>query len=48
MKKFLATLSVLAVLSLVSQGCNTVKGIGKDVQTVGEKGQEVIDSSEKK
>jgi len=37
MKRFSAMI-VLAVLSMVVlSGCNTVKGVGKDVQKVGEK-----------
>ncbi|CAN7166879.1 entericidin A/B family lipoprotein [Pseudoxanthomonas sp. LjRoot143] len=37
MKRFSA-LIVLALLSIaVLSGCNTVKGVGKDVQKVGEK-----------
>jgi entericidin A len=37
MKRFSA-LIVLALLSMaVLSGCNTVKGVGKDVQKVGEK-----------
>ena len=37
MKRFSAMI-VLALLSMaVLSGCNTVKGVGKDVQKVGEK-----------
>jgi predicted small secreted protein len=43
MKSLLALFSVLTVLALVSVGCHTVQGAGKDIQTVGEKGQEAID-----
>ena len=37
MKRF-SSMIVLALLSMaVLSGCNTVKGVGKDVQKVGEK-----------
>ncbi len=34
---FLASILVLAVLSLLCVGCQTTKGFGRDVQHVGEK-----------
>lgn len=44
MKKNLARLSVLAALAaaLVVTGCNTVKGVGKDIETAGDKTQKAI------
>jgi predicted small secreted protein len=45
MHKFvLSTLSAALLLS----GCATVKGLGKDIQSVGEAGQKVVDAPKKK
>lgn len=33
----------ISALSLSASACNTVKGLGKDIQSVGEAGEEVID-----
>ncbi len=41
-----AALSALAGVSLTA--CNTVKGVGRDVQSVGQAGQDAIDNSSKK
>lgn len=35
-------LAALAALSLGTAACNTVKGLGEDIQSVGEAGEEVI------
>jgi len=32
----------IAALSLTASACNTVKGAGKDIESVGEAGDEVI------
>ncbi|MBX7541059.1 entericidin A/B family lipoprotein [Qipengyuania sphaerica] len=40
-KKITLLLSVLT-MSVVVAGCNTVKGFGRDVQSVGEAGEEAI------
>ena len=40
-KKFTLLLSVLT-MSVVVAGCNTVKGFGRDVQSIGEAGEEAI------
>ncbi len=34
--------AALAALALTSTACNTVKGIGEDIKSVGETGEEVI------
>jgi predicted small secreted protein len=47
MKHLLAMTCVLALFLLCTPGCNTVKGAGKDLQVVGEKGQELIDGERK-
>lgn len=39
---------VMTATALALSGCATVKGIGKDVQSVGEAGQKVIDQDKKK
>jgi len=39
-KTLIAT--ALAALTLTSAACNTVKGIGEDIKSVGETGEEVI------
>lgn len=41
-KKATFLLSVLT-LSAVVAGCNTVKGLGRDIQSVGKAGEEGID-----
>ena len=33
----------LVTLSVVVAGCNTVKGLGEDIQSVGRAGEEAID-----
>ena len=40
-KTILAT--ALAALTLTSTACNTVQGIGRDIESVGQTGEEVID-----
>ncbi len=44
MKKNLARLYVVAALAaaLAITGCNTVKGVGKDIETAGDKTQKAI------
>lgn len=37
-----AALLVLAALALSTAACNTVKGVGKDIQSVGEAGEKAI------
>ncbi|MEL7445529.1 MAG: entericidin A/B family lipoprotein [Pseudomonadota bacterium] len=39
-KTIIAT--ALAALTLTSAACNTVKGLGEDIQSVGEAGEDVI------
>ncbi len=34
--------AALAALTLTSTACNTVKGLGEDIKSVGETGEEVI------
>lgn len=34
--------SALAALTLSATACNTVKGLGRDIESVGSKGEEVI------
>ena len=34
--------AALAALTLTSAACNTVKGLGEDIKSVGETGEEVI------
>ena len=36
MKKLFAVASTAAVIALVLAGCNTIAGVGKDVQKVGQ------------
>jgi predicted small secreted protein len=42
MLKRLVLLIILIVLLVVSVGCNTVQGVGKDIEWTGEKGAEII------
>ncbi|TRD10607.1 entericidin A/B family lipoprotein [Erythrobacter insulae] len=35
--------AALAALSLTSTACNTVKGLGDDIKSVGEAGEDAID-----
>jgi predicted small secreted protein len=44
MKKTIARISVIAALAaaLAVTGCNTVKGVGKDIETAGDKTQKAI------
>ena len=37
-----AALIALAALSMSAAACNTVKGLGEDISSVGEAGEEVI------
>lgn len=41
-RKTLATIA-LGALALTATACNTVKGFGEDVQSVGEAGEDAID-----
>ena len=41
MRRYVA--AVLIGASLLLSACNTVKGLGEDVQSVGEAGQDAID-----
>jgi len=34
--------ATLAALTVTTAGCNTVKGLGRDIESVGQKGEEVI------
>jgi len=34
--------AAVAALTLTSAACNTVKGLGEDIQSVGEAGEDVI------
>ncbi|MDJ0643546.1 MAG: entericidin A/B family lipoprotein [Erythrobacter sp.] len=34
--------AIIAALALSSAACNTVKGLGEDIKSVGETGEEVI------
>ena len=40
-KTFIA--AALAALTMTSAACNTVKGLGEDIKSVGEAGEEAID-----
>ena len=42
MKKFLLTLGI-TTMALTATACNTVKGLGNDIESVGEAGEDVID-----
>lgn len=42
MKKKLLTASLLCTLLTAVSACNTVKGLGEDIQSVGEAGEEAI------
>ncbi len=35
--------AAMAALTLTSAACNTVKGLGEDIQSVGEAGEDAID-----
>mgnify|MGYP001821599491 CR=1 FL=1 len=35
--------AALAALTLTSAACNTVQGLGRDIESVGRTGEEVID-----
>jgi predicted small secreted protein len=37
---------ILASLAVLT-GCNTVQGIGKDIESVGRKGEQVLDGNRK-
>ena len=43
MRKF--ALAVLAVAVVTLAACNTVKGAGRDVQSVGQAGEEALDAA---
>lgn len=36
------TATALVAITLTASACNTVKGLGRDIQSVGEAGEEVI------
>ena len=42
MKKFLLALGI-TTMALTATACNTVKGLGNDIESVGEAGEDVID-----
>jgi predicted small secreted protein len=42
MKRSAITLVALAALAMTSSACNTVKGLGRDIESVGRTGEEVI------
>lgn len=42
LSKRAAALIALASLSLGAAACNTVQGLGEDIESVGKKGEEVI------
>ena len=35
--------TAIAAVTLAASACNTVKGLGEDIQSVGEAGEEAID-----
>ena len=43
MTKKLAHAGVIAAVLIAVSGCNTVKGLGEDIQSVGEAGEKAID-----
>lgn len=43
MKKRIITAIMLASLGITTAACNTVKGLGRDIQSVGEAGEKAID-----
>jgi len=50
MKSNIKTLAFTAITALAFAvgGCNTVQGVGEDLQSAGKKGEEVIDKTIKK
>ncbi|MCZ8325125.1 MAG: entericidin A/B family lipoprotein [Sphingomonadaceae bacterium] len=42
MKNRLITAMVLASLAVTTAACNTVKGLGRDIESVGEAGEKAI------
>lgn len=42
MKKRMLTAILLASLAVTTSACNTVKGLGRDIQSVGEAGDKAI------
>lgn len=34
--------ATLGALALTATGCNTVKGLGRDIESVGQKGEDVL------
>lgn len=43
-----AAVGTLSLAAMTLTGCNTVKGVGKDVQSAGQAGQDAIDSATQK
>lgn len=43
MLRKLLTSAVLASLAFTATACNTVKGLGRDIESVGQAGEEAID-----
>ena len=43
MKHKITKFAMLATLALAASACNTVKGLGEDIKSVGEAGQRAID-----
>lgn len=37
--------AALAALTISTAACNTVKGLGEDISSVGQKGEEVLDDA---
>lgn len=40
-----AIAAALAALTLTSVACNTVKGVGRDIESVGRAGEEALDGA---
>lgn len=38
---------IISSLLLMLAACNTVQGLGRDIQSVGKKGEEVLDDAKK-
>lgn len=43
MVRKILTSTAVAALALVASACNTVQGLGEDVESVGEAGEDAID-----
>lgn len=41
-KKVILTITVMLASSLMLTACNTVKGLGRDIQSVGKSGEDAI------